>query len=244
VAEQCEILMIEDPGATAASQLGHRLRGLGFRDTLVQHPRELAELMEQTPLPFRAALLTTRLPRERLAALLAPLRAPIAAGQLTGLAVGDTPGRETRELLREAGFALALWHPFDDRTLRFQVNRAFIRSREGGPARGELRAPLSWCVSVHSGGRRKRTDLYSLSERGAFLETQRPSMAGTKIEVKLPLLNGGASLAAQVVHTNVPGNLRRPHLPIGMGIRFEDPSPAVREELTRLIVERSRDLLV
>lgn len=244
MAAQCEVLMIGDPGSQSAAQLGHRLRRLGFCDTLVQNPRELSEMMERRSALFRAALVPTRLPRERLAALVAPLRASIAAGELTGLAVGETPGRDTRELLLEAGLALALWHPFDDRTLRFQVNRAFIRSRQDGPARGELRAPLSWCVSVHTGGRRKRADLYSLSERGAFLETPRPSQVGKRIEVKLPLLNGSASLTARVVHTNVPGNLCRPHLPVGMGIRFENPHPALSEELIRLIVERNRDLVL
>jgi hypothetical protein len=99
-------------------------------------------------------------------------------------------------------------------------------------------------VTIRAGGRRKEARLYNLSQRGAFLETARPSMVGAEIEVGFQLPDGPSSLPASVLHTNVTGNLRRPHLPIGMGIRFTDPSPSISDDLGRIVVQRSRDLVV
>jgi hypothetical protein len=161
-----------------------------------------------------------------------------------GLAVGEAPASEVREELREAGFHLALWSPFDDRTLRFQLNRALLRSQADGSARGEVRAPLPWRVTIHAAGRRKEAQIYNLSQRGAFLETARPSMVGGELDLELQLPNGARLLPANVLHTNVTGNLRRAQLPVGMGIRFTDLSPTISHELAQIIAQRSRDLFV
>ena len=69
-------------------------------------------------------------------------------------------------------------------------------------------------------------------------------MVGAEIDVELQLPRGTRSLPAKVLHTNVTGNLKRPHAPVGMGIRFEDPSPALCEDLTQIVAERSLDLLI
>ena len=244
MAQQREVLLIEEGTAPSASLLRRRLRNLGFRTTLARRADELDRTLDQPELPFRAVLLSTRMPSARLSAFAAPLRQRLAAGELTGLAVGEEPAPEIRQQLREAGFTLAIWHPFDDRTLRFQVNRAFLRARAKGPARGELRAPLAWRVCIRTRGRRKEARLYNLSEGGAFLETPRPSMVGAEIKVELQLPNGSRSLPANVLHTNVPGNLLRPHVPVGMGIRFTDPSPTLSGDLARIVAQRSLDLLV
>jgi CheY-like chemotaxis protein len=244
VAQQREVLLIEEGTGPSATLLRRRLRSLGFRATLARRADELARVLDQPELPFPAVLLSTRMPSARLLSFAAPVRQRLADGELTGLAVGEEPVPEIRQQLREAGFTLALWHPFDDRTLRFQVNRAFLRTRAKGPARGELRAPLAWRVCVRTPGRRKEARLYNLSEGGAFLETPRPSMVGAEIKVELQLPNGSRSLPAYVLHTNVPGNLLRPHVPVGMGIRFTDPNPILSSDLARIVAQRSVELLV
>ncbi len=244
MAQQREVLLIEEGSAPSAALLRRRLRRLGFRTTQAHHTDEVNRSLNRPGLPFRAVLLSTGMPSARLATFAASLRQRLAVGGLTGLAVGRAPVPELRQRLREAGFTLALWLPFDDHTLRFQVNRAFLRARCKGPARGELRAPLAWRVTVHAAGRRKEAQLYNLSERGAFLETARPSMVGAEIDVELQLPNGPRSLPANVLHTNVPGNLLRPHVPIGMGIRFKDPSPTISGDLARIVAQRNLDLLL
>ena len=244
MAQQREVLLIEEGTGASASLLRRRLRNLGFRTTLARRADELHRTLDQPELPFRAALLSTRMPSGRLSAFAAPLRQHLESGELTGLAVGEEPTPEIRQQLREAGFTLALWHPFDDRTLRFQVNRAFLRSRSKGPARSELRAPLACRVCVRTPGRRKEARLYNLSAGGAFLETPRPSMVGAEVNVERQLPNGARSLPANVLHTNVPGNLLRPQVPVGMGIRFTDPGPTISGDLARIVAQRSLGLLV
>jgi hypothetical protein len=244
VEQERTVLLIEGGGAAPASPLGRRLRILGFRTTQARHIDGLTQLLDRPDLPFRAVLLSTSLPSACVSAFAVPLRQRLAAGEVTGLAVGGMPAPEVRDRLREAGFTLALWDPFDDHTLRFQVNRAFLRTRSRGMARGELRAPLAWRVAIRAGGRRKEAELYSLSERGAFLATPRPSMVGARIEVELALPSGPRSLPAEVLHTNVPGNLLRPQVPIGMGIRFADPSATLGSDLARIVAQRSLALLV
>jgi hypothetical protein len=244
VARHGEVLLIAEGAPPSASLLLRRLRGLGFRASQVHHTDELRRSLDRPDLRFRAVLLSTRIPSARLTAFAASLRRHLASGGLTGLAVGSAPAPGIRQLLREVGFTLALWLPFDDHTLRFQVNRAFLRTRRQGPARGELRAPLPCRVTVHAAGRRKEAQLYNLSQCGAFLQTPRPSTVGAEIEVELQLPAGPRSLPASVRHTNVPGNLLRPQVPIGMGIRFEEPSAAISDDLARIVAERSLDLLV
>jgi len=241
---ESEVLLIEDADTASASPLGRRLRNLGFRTTQVHHAHELTHLIDRSYLPYRAVLLSTSVPSERLPSFLAPLRPHLAAGELTGLAVGEVPAPEARGRLREAGFTLALWPPFDDLTLRFQMNRAFLRARDDGRARGELRAPLAWRVSIQIAGRRKEAQVYNLSEGGAFLETGRPSMEGAAIDVEFPLPNAPGSLPAEVLHTNVPGNLLRPQVPIGMGIRFRHPNPTITADLGRIVTQRNLELLI
>jgi hypothetical protein len=145
---------------------------------------------------------------------------------------------------REAGFALALFEPFDDATLRFQVNRVFLGRREAGPGRCEARVPVDWPVVVHVGSRRKSASLYTLSPGGAFIETTRPSVRGVALRLEIPLCGRTRDLAATVVHTNVPGNLVRRHAPLGMGLRFAALPDPVAAELQTFVAERASALVM
>jgi hypothetical protein len=244
VARQREVLLIAEDGADSASLLLQRLRGLGFRTTWARHRDELERSLARPDPPLRAVLLGTGVPSASLSGLAVPLRHYLASGEATGLAVGGAATPGIRRRLRELGFTLALWRPFDDHTLRFQVNRAFLRARGRGPARSELRAPLACQVEVLTAGRYQAARLYNLSEGGAFLETPRPSRVGAEIGVELQLPTGPRSLPASVQHINAPGNLLRPQVPVGMGIRFRNPSPAVSGDLARIVAQRSLDLLI
>ena len=82
------------------------------------------------------------------------------------------------------------------------------------------RVPASWPVEVRIGSRARPAQLYSLSARGAFLATAGPALRRTLVHITLPLPSQDLRVAGEVVLTNVPGNLRKRNLPIGMGIRF------------------------
>jgi hypothetical protein len=45
-------------------------------------------------------------------------------------------------------------------------------------------------------------------------------MNGAELEMEIRLPSGPVSLSAIVMFANVPGNLQRPNLPLGMGVRF------------------------
>ena len=160
------------------------------------------------------------------------------------LICGPRPDANTRARLREAGAWLALWEPFDDPALRFQVNRALAGDATRNVPRRAERVPTagpSRCDSAHARG---RLALYSLSARGAFLETAGPSLRRALVHVTLPLPGEDLRVAGEVVSTNVPGNLRRRNLPIGMGIRFLGLSGEAERALCAYTAERALDLAV
>ena len=160
------------------------------------------------------------------------------------LVCGPRPDATTRARLREAGARLALWEPFDDSLLRFQVNCALAGDAARNVTRRAERVPTAWPVEVRLGARARPARLYSLSARGAFLETAGPSLRRALVHVTLPLPAEELRVAGEVVCTNVPGNLRRRNLPIGMGIRFLGLSAHAEGALLRYTAERSLDLAV
>lgn len=221
--------------------LRERLVSLGFR-ALVLDPEELAAGLEDGS--DAGVLVGTDLPVGDRDAILARLGPALASARTAAVAVGPQPAPEVLDRLRDAGFALSLFEPFDDATLRFQVNRIFLGRRDAGPGRCEARVPVDWPVVVHVGQRRKTASLYTLSSGGAFVETTRPSVRGVALRVEIPLCGRTRDLAATVVHTNVPGNLMHSHAPVGMGVRFAELPGPVIAELEGLVAERAAALVV
>ena len=153
------------------------------------------------------------------------------------VAVGKLPERRARRRLRAAGVRLALWEPFDEGALRFQVNRAI----SGDPLdqRSDLRVPTHLMARVVIGERTKDTVVYSMSLKGAFLETPRASMDQSQFEIEIRLPTGLIRMRAQVIYSNVPGNLQRPNLPLGMGVLFDGASKEDSKALRSYVRERS-----
>jgi uncharacterized protein (TIGR02266 family) len=86
--------------------------------------------------------------------------------------------------------------------------------------------------------------VYNLSPGGAFLQTNRASMNGAHVEVELQLPEGPIAARGEVIFANVPGNLQRPNLPLGMGVRFEDLDPASRKKILSYVKQRVTELEV
>jgi DNA-binding response OmpR family regulator len=166
-----------------------------------------------------AVVLPSDIPGPDAKAFVQALRSCATGQGMTFLAAGPEPGLEARDALRAAGVSIALWDPFDDALLRYQVNRA-LASIEGRRPRSALRVPCNVPARARTGDREKPGRLYTISEQGLFFETPRASMRG--VEVALELQMSGQVLAAigRVALSNVPGNLRNPKLPVGIGVRF------------------------
>jgi len=235
-------ILVLDGAAARLAPVAERLRSLGFSCARAKTPEEALRLVEDPRHDFGAAVLPPDLPVADLAGALGQLRSRGARG-IVFVAIGPRPEPETMTRLRGAGVELAVWHPLDDATLRFQMNRA-LTAFQGESLRREQRAPTDWRVRFSTGGRTKEAQLYSLSARGAFLETSRPSMRGASVAVELPLPSESIAVGGRVLYTNVPGNLSRPTLPMGMAVEFTALSGEAEESIRRSVAERALSLVV
>jgi len=228
-------------GSARGRELVTRLRDLQLIPLAASDFAEAEQVIAAAKSPVKAGLIDMELTGSDLKSWIKRL---CRAGPTTGItfaAFGSLPDRPTRKSLRAAGLTLGLWEPIDDGLLRFQVNRALTADRDEH-GRESKRVPTFLLCRVHSGGRTKDAIVYSLSEGGAFLETPRASMDGAHIEIELRLPGQTMTLGAHVVFSNVPGNLQRPNLPLGMGVRFRDLDREHRKRIGEYVDERLSQL--
>lgn len=221
------VLILDDAEGERA-ELVARLRRLGFRATSCKTADEVRDRLGDPRHIIGALMLPPAVPVVDLPAALADWRSRVSAGRPGFVVEGERPDPETLRRLAEAGLGLALWRPWPDAALRFQVNQAL----DDGPhvrQRQAPRAPLARQVRVLSRAWVRPATLYSISAGGAFVETARPAPPGADIELEISLPECDVTAAAQVLYANVPGNLRRASLPLGMGVRFTRvEAPALR----------------
>ena len=110
--------------------------------------------------------------------------------------------------------------------------------------RESRRAPTDAPVRILTGGREKEGTLFSLSEGGCFLQTPRASMDGAQLEVAFELEGHSFRLPGVVAFSNVPGNLQRPNLPLGMGLRFTEISSDDTKRIREFVAARYAELNV
>ena len=222
-------VIVVETGDGQSEKLASRLGAIGIKAIRVQDLDEARGELEEPWHVARVILLPASLAAERISRALKGL-SRAAPGGLRYISFGEAPDRKWRKRLRSAGVNLALWEPYDDAMLRFQLNRA-VGEDASAQTRSRPRVPTHLIARVSSSGRHKEGIVYSLSDGGAFIETPRPNLEGARVTVELRLPGVQLEISAEVVFVNVPGNLHRPHLPHGMGLRFED---LPREDLRAL----------
>ena len=190
-----------------------------------------------------AVLVDASLASRTLKKELSRLRTAAGGLELFYVAIGEEPTSALRKKLRGAGIRSALWEPFDDATLRFQLNRAWNADRDDHK-RANPRIPTYLHAQIGGGQRVKDGVVYSLSIQGAFIETPRASMAGAMVDVAIRLPNCFVETKARVVFANVPGNLQRPNLPLGMAVRFEALDAPASRKLKTYVKDRLAKLEV
>ena len=104
------------------------------------------------------------------------------------------------------------------------------RPRSGSPTHTPIR--------VLVGGRDNHGTLHSFSEGGCFIETPRASMDGARLHTLFDLDDEHFEFDGTVAFANAPGKRRRPNLPLGMGVRFDNADAPVRKVIARVIQER------
>jgi len=152
---------------------------------------------------------------------------------------GSRPDAAAIAALKRDGVRFSLWSPFHDSELRFVLNAALYDTTRGD-VRPAVRVPASMMVRIKSGTGEKAALLYNLSGNGAFLETMRPNLPGGRVQLTIDFPDGPITVAAQVIFTNVPGNVQRPNAPIGMGVRFEGLAPDSAERIVKFIAQRAK----
>ena len=226
-----------------ANELSTRLMALDVEPIQVESFDDAAAAFAVGDLITAVLLPTSVIEQPRLKTQIKALRKKGPASGVSFAAYGRPPDRAGRKTLRSAGVTLALWEPFDDGTLRFQVNRATTGDREEHGRRAP-RVPTYLLARISQGGRTKDAVVYSLSAGGCFLETPRASMEGAQIEVEIRIPGNPVEARGLVRFSNVPGNLQRPNLPLGMGVRFEALSSECEKQLKDYIETRLAQLEV
>jgi len=235
-------VLLVDCGAYPLQELATRARRVGFRVLRAKTPEDARDTLRDRRHAIGALVIPPDLGAPSLVLALQAFRDLSPGASLPVLVAGPRPDPGDCERLRGAGAELALFDPLDDHTLRFQLNRAV-----GGPAseaarRRAVRVPADWAVRVRLGPREKPARVYCVSATGAYLATSRPSFRGSLLYVTLPLPTGPVDVAGRVVMTNVPGNLVRDNLPLGMAVQFTGLSPEVESSLRRFAEQQSSAL--
>ena len=145
-----------------------------------------------------------------------------------------TPSDAAR--LRSAGVSFVCPEPCTDRELRFALNRAL--HGEAGQSRLRARAATDLVARVRMGAREKVGLVYSISEDGCFVETERPCLPQSFVAIHVPLPAGSVELPAQVLYANVPGDFDRANLPRGMALRFLGGCANERSAIARYVSAR------
>lgn len=228
-------LLLVDAGSSPMEALSLRLRQMDFHVVRAKTIDHASEALADARFRVGAVVVPPDLPVLDLERSLHAFRSvdPDRIPPLSIVVSGERPDADQRGRLRRAGVGWGLWTPVEDNTLRFQMNRALAG---GGPpvaTRRALRVPTNWPLAVSASGREKPAKLYSVSVRGGYLATPRPSMTRAIVHLTLPLPEGDMLVSGEVVATNVPGNLVKPNLPIGMAVRW---SGLERAEVNRIQV--------
>jgi len=230
----------------AAGDLGGRVRQLGYEPVVEDDPRTAAARLAKYDEPIRAGLLPAGFALPQRGAELDQLARSAGSAGIRFVAVGHKPGPDAEHRLRDRSVRLCLWSPFQDRELRFVLNRALfdptqnLYGRDKNRVRHELRAPTSLGARIILSGREKPALVYNLSVGGCYLETLRPTLIGAAIEVALPLPSGEVRVSGRVVLTNVPGNLERLNLARGMAVEFLRLVPDARDAIQQYVLERAK----
>jgi hypothetical protein len=231
MARRAQALVVGFPDEESKVGLCDRLWTVGFRAAPARDAAHGADLLRREDL-IRVALVSTEM--EDPAGCVREIRAAAGLRELSVVLVGNRLTVAAAETAKEAGAKLALWEPFHDSELRLVLNQAaFDETR--GEVRDRLRVPTQLAAFVHGGAGRKPAGIYNLSIRGAYLETPRPNGVGASLRVELLMTDGAVFVQAEVITTNVPGNLRKANRPVGMGVRFVEVGSEEEEAIAKYI---------
>jgi hypothetical protein len=223
----------------AHDELAGRIVVLGYRALRANDVETAVDLIRRQDQPVRVVMFPVDAPFGHRADDLRRMAEASGALGLRSIVSGPQPNAAGIAALKRDGARFALWKGFHDADLRFALNAA-LYDETRGQLRPSRRVPASLIARIKSGAGEKAGMLYNLSTTGAFIETSRPNMPGGRITLTIEFPDGPIETLAQVVFANVPGNLQRPNLPLGMGVRFAGTAAAAAERVAKFVAERTR----
>ena len=223
----------------AHDELAGRVVVLGFRAMRANDVATAIELIRRQEQFVRVVMFPSDAPFSVRAEELRRMTEASGGIGLRLIVTGTQPGPSGIASLKRDGVRYALWKGFHDADLRFTLNSA-LYDETRGQTRPALRVPASLVARVKSSSGEKAAMLYNLSTTGAFVETARPGMPGGRITLTIEFSDGPMTTPASVVFANVPGNLQRSNLPLGMGVKFESMDASVAERVSKYVDERAR----
>jgi hypothetical protein len=223
----------------AHDELAGRIVVLGYRALRANDMETAVDLIRRQGQPVRVVMFPVDAPFTNRADDLRRLAEASGALGLRSIVSGPQPNAAGLSALKRDGVRFALWRGFHDADLRFTLNAA-LYDETRGQLRPALRVPASLIARIKSVAGEKAGMLYNLSTTGAFIETTRPNMPGGRITLTIEFPDGAVETQASVVFANVPGNLQKPNLPLGMGVKFSGIAVAAAERVAKYVSERRR----
>ncbi len=216
-----------------------RLRELGFRALFAKTAEAAQRILSDRRYPMEAVLIFLDAPVVELSGAVRDLRARAGNEELDFVAYGPRPDASGIARIAEAGIEMVVWEPCTDAVLRFQLNRA-LGDGSHANERAAQRVPVD-CRARIVGRRLARPGrVYTLSAGGAFIETPRPAVRGSRVLLELVLPRRDVVVEGRVIYTNVPGNLIKGAMPLGMGVRFVDLSLDAEHEIVDCVHEAAK----
>lgn len=237
-------LLVWNDGSGALGDATRMLLRMNVDALLVASPDALRDALAD---PLRGARALAIAPDADLGAL-AAIRAEASARDASApppslVVIGDRPAADRTNALRAAGVRHAVWSPRDASALRFVVNAALAFPEELAP-RSEPRVPVDLLGAFDAHGVVRQAVVYTLSLRGAFLETPEPLPKGSSTRVTLWLPERVVTTRAIALHSNAREDQRAPRWPLGMSVLFGGLAPDAESDLRRLIECRMRQIAI
>jgi hypothetical protein len=223
----------------AHDELAGRIVVLGYRALRANDVEHAVDLIRRQEQPVRVVMFPPDAPFADRAHDLRRMADASGGLGLRSIVSGPQPNAPALAALKRDGVRFALWKGFHDAELRFTLNAA-LYDETRGQLRPALRVPVSLIARVKSGAGEKAGMLYNLSATGAFVETPRPSMPGGRVTLTMEFPDGALTTEVSVVFANVTGNLQKPNLPLGMGVKFVSLAPAAAARIAKYVDERAR----
>lgn len=150
--------------------------------------------------------------------------------------VAPCPGDQELERCRQAGCDAVVTRPINRHYL-METSRKFLKVRERVENRLSIRVAVKYAVIT---GDIMNDFTADLNSGGMFLATERLQEVGSTLHLDfaLPGMEEPIRCLASVAWVNGPGELKKPALPKGMGIRFQDLSDTDVKAINRFLERR------